>query len=565
MAVVGLLGVTALVAAAGSTAATTVGPYQPPSSGNGACPAVPLLPGQKADFQALVAFLEPGPSSGSTCALPPGGTLVGDQMIVLLYTPNAVPNGTIPVGIEEFREQTRTISIVQGNRTFQETQSYASNVLYSNTTLLSAAGEAQIVQLTLPDVPQQENLTVSLLGLNEQFQMIVPGAGIPVPANYPQLLFHDFGYSAAVVFAFIVGVGVATAIRLRVRHVPAAPLPMALVIAGTIVFGLWFTGDYPASLIAVGSAPEAIFATPIFFVGVGFWWWLFPTEARNRCIEFPVADTRSGERLYGQKHFRVFRGPDGLEYIGPRGAGFWLRLIGVRTLLDDRVLTEHPRFIGFAGFRSVKRDIEGKYFAWAEIEGGPKILDVVPPRVWLLPWRKRSRESIDAYYKTELRGKDPAPTHLGFLLHVSKSRAFLAAVGTQNAVLVQGWTTGTLHSSKVGWALEKLIVAYTTLAHTLRVRAIDFGHKIAVAMRMAEEMPDDPHAIAALEELATSQEAELLNERSWYRELDQKVEEERAARVAPSQLPSTPADVLREARDERRPPEWRTKTRRSGS
>ncbi|HZY71344.1 MAG TPA: hypothetical protein VFF67_10265 [Thermoplasmata archaeon] len=564
VAVVVMCGAAALVAASGSATATTVGPYQPPPLGSGACPSVPLLPGQKADFQALIAFLQPGATQGTTCALPDGGTLVGDQLIVLLYTPNAVPNGTVAVGVEEFQTHTRQVAIQQGNHTLYETQTYVSNVLWSNTSLTGAAGVAQDDVLTVPDVAAQENLTVSILGLVEQFQIVVPGAGIAVPANYPQLLFHDFAYSAAVVFAFIVGVGFATAIRLRVRHVPLAIVPLAMVIVGLIAFGDWFYSDYPASLIAVGTAPEAVFALPIFFVGVGFWWLLFPTEARWRTIEFPVADTKDGQRLYGKKTFRVFRGPDGLEYIGPRGAGFWLRLLGVRTLLDDRALTEHPHFQACASYRSVRADIEGRYFAWAEVDGGPKVLDVVSPRVWILPWRKRTREAIEAHYKAELRGKETAPTHLGFFLHVSKSRAFAAVVGTQNATMVQGWSAGTLHSSRVGWALERFIVAYATLAHTLRVRAIDFGHKLATAMRMAEEMPDDPHALAALEELATHQEAELLNEGNWYRELDRRVQEERASRVAPSPLPTTPADVLREARDERKPPEWRGKSRRSG-
>ncbi len=509
-------------------AASSVSPNPPPPQGTGACPSSPLFPGEEGAYGSLVAFFQPGQSPGSTCGLLNGGTLVGDVVIFGLYTPESIPNGTVPIAVEEFQLHSVTVYAPgPNNTTVSRSVTEAYNVQWSNATTTAAAGQIQEDQLTVPQVDSPENLTVSILGATIGVTIVTPGAGTPIPTNYPQLLLHDFGFEFYVVLFFLVGIGIATAVRFRARHVERVwPFGVAGVF-GAIAFAGWFESDYPLSLIPVGQMPEALVAAPVVLAGIYAWLALFPTEAREYKVRYPVADVESGEGLVDQKFFRVYPGPEGDEYIGPGGAGAFLRLLGVRTYLDDRTISQAPLRRRMKGFRSVRRDIYAEYYAYAEFPGGPKPLQVAKPRVFVLPWRKRTREAIAEYHRKALRGKVEEPAHVGFLLYVTPSRAFVAAVSKQGAVIVEGWISGTLHVSKVGMALEKVLVAYTELKVSLKAQALDYGHKIALALRMAEEYPDSPIALKALEDLAIRHEAAIMDEREWLRFLERKVEEDR--------------------------------------
>jgi hypothetical protein len=525
--------------------------------GTGPCPSVPLVPGQSADYGALLVVLQPGPDSGSTCDLIAGGTLVGDELIIGLYTPNALPNDSVPISVMEFTTATVTVTSPGPNNTTVSTQVVEDrNVVYSNTTVGAAPGQIQEFELDVPPVPGTEDLTIGLLGANLTVSIVVPGAGIAIPANYPQLLLHDFLFQVYVVVFFVFGIGIATMIRLRARHVERLWPFGAVGVLAAIGFAGYAYGDYPASLIPLGSLPEAVVATPVVLAGMYLWLTLFPTEARIHKIEFPVADVRDGESLYDERRFRLFPGPDGPEYIGRGGAGATLRFLGVRTKWKPNVLTQAPRIRRFRQFRSVRYDTYGKFFAYAELPAGEKVLTVVPPRVFVLPWRRRTRERVEAYYRSTLRGSEPVPDHLGLLLHITPSCAFAAVASTQGAVLIEAWINGTLHHSRVGLALERVLVAYTELKVTYKARAWDYGQKIALALSMGERFPDSPVALAALEDLATRQEAEIMDEKAWYDYLKTSVDGDggrRPARVVPGT-----EELMREALDPR-PPELRGK------
>lgn len=553
-----LLAVLTVLAVPALASGSTISPYQPPTTTGGACAPEPILPGARADFGALVVLFQPGPTDGSTCGLYTGGTVVGNQIIVGLYTPNPVPNDTVPVGVEEFHWQTITVRLTgPNNTTVTENRQVPAGVVFSNVSVSALPGVAQEFVLSVPPVPSQENLTIAILGLTESYAIVVPGAGVAIPVNYPQLLLHDLAFQIYVVLFFAVGVGVATVIRLRARHVERL-WPFGMVgILGTFGFLGWFYGSYPASAVPLGSAPEALISVPVVLGGIYLWLLLFPTEAKLAKIRFPVADVRDGDPLYDTRTFRLYQGPDGPEYIGPKGAGALLRFFGVRTKFDDRVLTPAPHRVSFAGFRSVKHDPAFEYFAWAEFSGGPKVLEVVSPKVWLFPWRARTQEAIREHYRTALRDRAKPPTHFGFFFHISESRAFASVVGKQGASLVIAWISGTLHASKVGVALEELHVRYTELKVSLKARALDLGLKHALAIRLAEEFPDSPLALAALEDLATTKEAEMADQTGWLGELQAKVDERsqgRGRRVVPIDVEA----VLREVR-ETAPPEWRGK------
>jgi hypothetical protein len=520
-----LLAVLLVLPSFAAASSTSPVPQQP---GSGACPIEPLIPGIPADYGALVILLQPGPSQGTTCGLPGGSQLVGDQIIVGLYTPNPVPNDTALIGVEEFTTTTVTVTGPGPNGTNVTSQeTVQQNVVYSNASVSASPGQIQEFDLNVPPVNSQEELTITLLGATETVSIVVPGAGIPIPANYPQLLEHDFEFDIWVAIFFAVGVGLATAVRLRVRHVERI-WPFGLV--GMIVsigFAAWAYGDYPTSAVVLGEFPEALVAAPILLAGMYLWLGLFPTEAYLYRIRYPVADLRDGEAMYDTKSFRLYRGPDGPEYIGRGGAGFTARLLGVRTTFDDKVLNPLPWKIHNRGFRSKRGDIYAEYRSWAEHEGGPKILEVVPPRTFWLPWRKKTRELIADYHKKALRDKVPAPSHVGFFLYMSPSRAFAAVTGRQSGQMAEAWLTGTLANSKVGMGFERLLVAYSHLKSNLRIQAIEWGNKLALMFRMAEDYPGSPIAMKAMEDLATRHEAAIMDERAWLTFLEQKVEEDR--------------------------------------
>ena len=524
LAILAIVGNAALPVAA----ASSVSPEPPPQTGTGPCPSNPLFPGQEGAEGSLVAFFQPGQSAGSTCGLANGGTLVGDVIIFGLYTPNTVPNDTVPIMVEEFKLHTVTVySPGPNNTTVSRSVTEAYNQVWSNASVAAVAGQIQEDQLTVPAVQGPQNLTISILGATIGVTIVTPGAGIPIPQNYPQLLLHDFGFEFYAALFLIVGIGFAVAIRWRTRHVERV-WPFGVVgMIGVIGFAGWFEAQYPLSLIPVATVPEAAVAAPLFFVGAYAWLALFPTEAREYKIRYPVAEVDGQDGMVGQKFFRIYPGPEGDEYIGPGGAGAFWRLLGVRTYFDDRVLTQAPHKRRLKGFRSARRDVYAEYYAYAEFPGGPKILDVRKPRVYVLPWRKRSREAIAEYHRKALRGKVEEPDHVGMFLYVTPSRAFAAVTSRQGAVLVEGWISGTLHVSRIGLALERVLVAYTELKVGLKAQALDWGHKIALALRMAEEYPDSPIALKALEDLAIRHEAAIMDEREWLRFLERKVEEDR--------------------------------------
>lgn len=528
--------VLALVLVPALAAGSSTSPVAPPS-GSGSCPPSPIVPGRAADDGALVVLLQPGPSSGSTCGLSGGGTLVGDQVIVGLYTPNPVPGDAVQISVEEWVPATETVYEPGPNGTnFSRQIPIENDVDWSNATVPAGPGQVQEFYLNVPSVVSREELTIGILGANLTVWIQVPGAGIAIPVDYPQLLVHDFEFQVWVVIFFVVGVGIATGIRLRARHVERIWPIGAFGIVASVGFGLWALSDYPSSLLVLGSFPEAVVATPVVLAGMYLWLALFPSEARLHKIEYPVADVRDGERLYNEKRFRLYNGPDGPEYIGKGGAGALLRILGIRTLFDDRALNLAPYRLRFEGFRRIRSDVYAKYYAWAEFDATAPVLTVVPPRIFWLPWRKRTREAISEYHRKALRGRVPEPAKVGALLYVTPSRAFAAVVGRQGAILVQGWIAGTLQASRTGYALEKVLVAYTHLKVSLRAEAVDLGHKIALTLRMAEEYPGSPIALKALEDLATRHEAALMDEREWFRLLEQKVQEDRTPTDPPGSV-----------------------------
>jgi hypothetical protein len=545
----------------GTAAASSVSPEPPPSSGSGACPAAPFLPGTVGDNGSLLGFFQPGESAGSTCYLTSGGTLVGDVLVFVLYTPNSIgPTNVATIAVEEFELHTVQVPHPGPNGTTIEVPTIEQyNVDWSNASVSAVPGQVQEDQLTVPQVSNPENLTVGILGVTLAVTIVTPGAGIPIPSNYPQLLLHDFYLDLALVIFFIIGVGIATAIRLRARHVERMWPWGVAGLFGAFGFASWFQANYPLSLIPIGSAPEAVVALPTVFVGIYVWLAFWPTEAKEVKIRYPVADVDGGEGQVGQKFYREFNGPDGIEYIGPGGASTFQRLLGVRTLLDNRVLNQSPLRRRLAGFRSVRRDIYAEYYAWAEFPGGPKILDVVKPRTFLLPWRAKTRQKIEEYHRVALRGRVEAPAHVGFFLYVTPSRAFAAVVGAQGAVLVNSWIDGTLHASKIGVALERALNAYVQLKVTMRTKAIDYGQKWALALRTAELYPGSPVAAQMLEQLAIEMEADLMDQKNWAQYVGQRTEEQAGATFEDRRI--SPAERLVDEISNPVPPDLRGRAR----
>jgi hypothetical protein len=514
-------------------AASSISPEPPPTNGTGACPGPSLFPGSAGENGSLVAFFQPNAlaGAGATCALLPGGTLVGDVVIFGVYTPNQVsPTNSVQITVEEFQLHSVTVTSPGPNgTTLSRSVTEPYNVDWSNASFSAAPGQVQEDQLTVPAVGGPENLTISLLHVTLAVTIITPGAGIAIPANYPDLLLHDFYLDVALVLFFILGVGLATAIRLRARHVERMwPYGIAGVLA-VVGFASWFQANYPLSLIPIGSAPEFVVAVPTVFVGLYVWLSFWPTDAKEYTIRYPVADTDGGEGKVGQKFFRLYPGPEGAEYIGPGTGGAWGRLLGVRTIFDDRALNQSPVKRRREGFKSVRRDIYAEYYAWAELPGGPKILDVVRPRLFLLPWRAKTRQKIEEYHRVALRGKVEAPSHVGLFVYVTPGRAFAAVVGEQGAVLVNAWIDGTLHASKIGVALERVLRAYLELKVMVRTKAIDYGQKWALALRTSELYPGSPVALQMLEQLAIEMEADLMDQKQWAQYIGQRVDEQAGA------------------------------------
>lgn len=535
-----------LLLAVPSAAASSISPAPKPTSVSTACPTVPLLPGSTGANASLIAFLQPGATAGTTCALPEGGTLVGNEVILTLYTPEAVPNGVVAISVKEYVPGTETVSAPgPNNTTIVRVVPVETDVVWSNTSISAAPLEVQQDLLTVPIVPSSERLTVGILGVALDVAIVTPGGGTAIPQNYPELLLHDFGFEIAVTFFLIVGIGAATAVRLKARHIERIWPFGVLGIGSGFVFAEWFYSDYPLSAIPLGTAPEAVVAVPVVLVGMYLWLALFPTEAKLWKIQYPVADLKDGSRSYDEERFRVFESPRGAEYIGTGGNGALLRLLGVPTLLDDRVLTDTPHKILFHGFRSVRFDTYGLYHAWAPTTG-KRVLEVHRSKVVFLPWRRKAYERITEYHKQELLGRVAPPSLVNWIVHVTPSRAFLRANGKQGAILAAGWIEGTLTTARVGDALERILRAYSHLLANVKAHAIEWGNKIALTLRFAEEIPGSPIAMKAMEDLTTRQEAEIMSERTWYDYLSAQVAEE-GARKPPRTTPEAPEAIMREA------------------
>ncbi len=532
-----------------AASASSISGYSPPANPGGvACPAVSLLPGNRGINDSLVAYFQPGPASGYICGLPDGGTLVGTQLIVALYAPGYGGNGSIPIVVEEFNWGTKTVVQRGANNTTSTTQvPIKTEISWSNTSIANTPGSPLQFALNVPTPPDpQDNLTVAILGVVLNCAVASPGAGISIPANYPQLLTHDFGWVVWVVFFFAVGVGVATALRLRARHMTGLGKWAGAGAAFGIGFGLWFFSDYPLSAITVGSLPEAFVATPVVLIGMFFWLYLFPTEAKLYQVRFPVADTRDHMPMYGTKRFRVYDGPEGPEYIGTGGASQLQRILGVHTLLDDRVLTNAPRRIRNSGFERVKEDIYAEYLSPGETDGGPKILEVVKPRTWWLPWRAKAREQIEEYHRDALKGRVPPPKKVGILVYISPSRAFLAASGGAGSMMVQQWITGTIHLTKIATAFERLWVALLTLKAGFESEVMAKAHKVAYTLHLAQEIPNSKLTMKAIEDLAAREDDFLYDQVEWHAMLEAQVKEDdnrRAARGIPAPIEQAVAET----------------------
>jgi hypothetical protein len=512
--------------------ASNVTGYQPPSGSSSACPATPLLPGTRAENGSLVAFFQPGPpGTGTTCGLPDGSELVGTLLVVAFYAPSTPPNGSIPIMVEEFSWGTREIHERLPNGTTENfSVPVRTDVEWSNTSIAASPGSPEEFGLNVPTPGSQTNLTVAILGAVLSVAIVAPGSGVPIPVNYPQLLVHDFTWVAYVVVFFVVGIAIATALRLRARHLEGTWKLGAIGMGAAFAFGAWFFSDYPLSVVPIGSAPEAVVALPVVFIAMYFWLALFPTDAKLYQVRYPVADAIDSMPLYDTKRFRVFDGPDGPEYIGEGGATQIQRVLGRRTMLDDRVLTNSPRRVRHKGFRSIKNDVYAEYLSPGETEGGPKVLEVVRPRTWWLPWRQKARAEIEEYHRTALRGRVPPPQAVGALWYTSPSKAFLAASGRAGSMMVQEWITGTMHVSKVMIAFERLHVAFLTLKVSFTSEVMAKAHKIAYTLHLAREIPRSPITTAAIEELSTREEAFLFDQVEWHSFLEQKVKDNEARR-----------------------------------
>lgn len=478
------------VAPSASLGGSTISPYNPGGGSASGCPSSGLLPGLLGADGALVAFWQPNLLEGGDCALEPGGTVIGDQVIIGLYTPVTPTDANVPITVVEYQLQTVTV-LGPDNTTMSQEVPY--DMSWSNTSVGATAGEIQLFELTVPSAQTGTWLQLSLAGVNQAWSISTPPLLEPIPLTLAGLLAYTVAVSAAIVIAFAASVPVAMAIVYRVSYPKGLRKWGIIALLAAAGFAEWAYSSYPSSLYVLGSVNPYVVPSVLAFLG-GLYLWiaalprLWPLSHRVG-IRSPIARLVDGRKAGRELIYRIRtdangRTSTGLEWVSERPWASAWRLLGVRDTFNPNVISDVPTFVANADYESSLHDVRGWYYTWADRPGAPPVVEDVRPHVWWLPWRKSAREQREKWLR-EL-GRDPASVRYGLLWSVDGGEVRIRAVTESARELVEGWVIGTVKSSEVGEELVKTQRLNLRLRSSGRQRAWHLARQI-IAQRTGDD------------------------------------------------------------------------------
>lgn len=584
-----------LVALPCIVSASTISPVGSPNGQSSGCQPGGLFGSVAPISHALVGILYPDPETGADCILGEGGTLPGDVLNVWLYTPNAIDNDTVNIGVEEYHWGSHTVDYPGPNGTVTAiTEAFPENVSWSNATIAAQAGEFQQFDLGVPPVYTTPsgawNLTVTILGLVLSYLIATPGTALPLAVTLGGLIGWLALMSPAAVITFIGGFGPGQLVVHRLRYVSTGLYAIAIagLLSAAIVIGIVvkFTG-FLYWLGTVGILGLALLLlVPLFCWGTAFWITVRGKRVKARLIRSPIAKAKNGEPVAGLTAVRVYGGGDtghpeelveGLGVGGPGAA--WHRLLGLRIFWKTDRIARDPRLVYYEWTKG-RLDIEGEYAAWPG-KGG-QVLDFsvhLPETVWF-PWRKSVRARYDPPASPEQGSapgangsglaappedgvRDPALwAHRGFFLGFRHGEASVSALGTPDYVGPDQYIRGVAPAAEFGREAARRGKLLLMLHERIDTEAEERAHELVAVHDRLQVFPDSPEAMEGLREFSTRSMGTIFDEKAFMERLAERGSQRPDWRPAgASKYSSSVVDVHSEALDPR-PPETRGKATR---
>jgi hypothetical protein len=538
-----------LFAGAGARASTV----QPVGTANGqssGCQPGGLFGHVAPDGNALVGVVYPDPETGEQCILNDGDTLPGDVLQVWLFTPNAVTNNSVNIGVEEFRQGTRSILVYgPNNTTSSRTVAAELNVTWSNATVPAAAGEFQQFDLQVPpvfaDPSNAENLTLQLLGLDLHYMIATPGTALPVAETLGGLIGWLALMSPAAVVAFVGGFGPGAAVVHRLRYVSTGKWAAGFALLVTLVIVIGIASNFTGFLYWLGDVGilglALLLLLPLFLWGAAFWITVRGKRLKYRFLRSPIAKTKGGEPVAGITAVRIYGGGDtgqpeelveGLGVGGP-GAAF-NRLLGLRINWSADKIAREPRLIHYDWSKG-SMEVEGEYAAWP-VDGGKKLDYVIehPEKIWF-PWRKSVKARFDPFVAPPAAAGGPASpaspepqrdpalwAHRGFFLGLRHGDASVAALGSPDHVGPDQYIRGVAPAASFGKEAQRRGTALVLLNERIAAEVEEGIHEQMAIHDRLLTFPGSPEAMEGVREISTRVMRDLFDPEKYLQRLEER-------------------------------------------
>jgi hypothetical protein len=546
-AVVFLLGVLFMLPMA---SASTVSPVGSAGGANGCQPGG--LFGQVApQGNALVGILYIDPESGNACVLNQGATIPGDVIQVWLYTPVTPPNGTVPIGVEEFRWVQRADIVPGPNNTTRSIEvATRADVEWSNASVPAAARAFEQFDLNVPPVfvapSDAANLTLTILGLTLQYRIATPGTAVPVPLTLGTFIGWLAIMSPAAVVSFVGGFGPAEVVTRRLRYVSTGRWAALLALLVTLGIALGILADFTGFEYWLGGAGIAGLAVlllfPMFLWGSALWISVRGSHLQSRLIRAPIAKSQKGEPVVGATAIKVYGGGDTgheeelVEGLGIGGvSAAWHRFLGLRVRWRADAIAREPVLIHYDWSRG-KLDIEGEYAAWPTGNGHAIDYTVRREEVVYFPWRKSIRAKYDPLPEEAVPAGAGAPVpppvegardpslwaHRGFLIGLRHGEAKISALGKPDYLGPDQYVRGLAPARSFALESQQRGRVLTLVYERISAEAEELAHKMVAIRNRVKEFPGSPEAMEGLRELSGRMVGILFDEEKYLKRLEER-------------------------------------------
>lgn len=487
----------------------------------------------------------PDPETGAECVLQSGQTLPGATLQVWLYTPQSPRNGSVPIGVEEYRWGIQEVTTYGPNGTVtRQTVPAMLDVVWSNASVPMSAGEFYQFNLNVPPVyaspTSPENLSLFILGLDLSYMIATPGTAMPVPETVGGLIAWLALMSPVAVVVFLGGFVPGEWFVRRLRYVSTGRYAAAFsaLVSGGVALGV--LGNFAAFLYWLGnvgiSGLALLLLFPLFLWGIALWVTVRGKRLKVRFIRSPIARTEGGDPVAGMVPVRIYGGggtghPEELvEGLGVGGLkAAWYRLLGVSVAWNPRKIAREPRLIRYE-WASGRFPAEGEYAAWPS--GGGTKVDVQirrPETVWF-PWRKSVRARYDPAPDPE--DGDPVPptvdrspelwAHRGFFLGFRHGEASTSALGSPDYVGPDQYIRGVAPAAEFGREAQRRGTALVLMNERTEAEAWDRAMEINAIQDRLGSFPGSPEAMEGVRRLSTRIMSNLFDPDAFMRRLEER-------------------------------------------